>query len=153
MSKFHLGWFMGPGVTIQGWNEPGFPQASMTGPSRRLFQDMVRAMERACFDLFIIEDSSTVPDNYGGSMDFYLKNAVMTPKFDPVALTGFLIAATIQDRHCADPDLHLLPAVPAGAACWLHLRPFQRRPHRLEHRHRHQRPRRAELRPARPARA
>ncbi len=93
MSKFHLGWFMGPGVTIQGWNEPGFPQAyDWTKPA--LFQDMVRAMERACFDLFIIEDSSTVPDNYGGSMDFYLRGAVMTPKFDPVALTGFLIAAT-----------------------------------------------------------
>src|SRR5216683_3302987 len=24
MSKFHLGWFLGPGITIQGWNEPGF---------------------------------------------------------------------------------------------------------------------------------
>lgn len=93
MSKFHLGWFLAPGVTIQGWNEPGFPHHyDWTKPA--LFQDMARAMERACFDLFIIEDSSTVPDNYGASMDFYLKNAVMTPKFDPVALTGFLIAAT-----------------------------------------------------------
>jgi FMN-dependent oxidoreductase (nitrilotriacetate monooxygenase family) len=55
---------------------------------------MVRAMERACFDLFIIEDSSTVPDNYGGSMDFYLKNAVMTPKFDPVPLVSYLAAVT-----------------------------------------------------------
>ena len=93
MSKFHLGWFLGPGVTIQGWNEAGYPQGyDWTKPA--LFQDMIRAMERACFDLLILEDSSTVPDNYGGSMDFYLKNAVMTPKFDPVALVGYLAAVT-----------------------------------------------------------
>jgi FMN-dependent oxidoreductase (nitrilotriacetate monooxygenase family) len=90
---FHLGWFMGPGVTIQGWNEPGYPHGyDWTKPA--LYQDMIRAMERACLDVFILEDSSTVPDTYGGSMDFYLRNAVMTPKFDPVALVGFLTAVT-----------------------------------------------------------
>jgi FMN-dependent oxidoreductase (nitrilotriacetate monooxygenase family) len=93
MRPFHLGWFMGPGVTIQGWNEPGYPGGyDWTKPA--LFQDMIRAMERACFDLFILEDSSTVPDTYGGSMDFYLKSAVMTPKFDPVPLVGYLAAVT-----------------------------------------------------------
>ena len=93
MAKFHLGWFMGPGVTIQGWNEPGFPgHYDWTKPA--LFQDMIKAMERACFDLFILEDSSTVPDTYGASMDFYLKNAAMTPKFDPVPLVGYLAAVT-----------------------------------------------------------
>jgi FMN-dependent oxidoreductase (nitrilotriacetate monooxygenase family) len=35
-----------------------------------------------------------VPYAYQGKMDFYLKNAVMTPKFDPVMLTPYLIAAT-----------------------------------------------------------
>ena len=93
MSRFHLGWFMGPGVTIQGWNSPGFPAAyDWTKPA--LFQDMIRAMERACFDVFILEDSSTVPDNYGASMDFYLRHAVMTPKFDPVPLVGYLASVT-----------------------------------------------------------
>jgi FMN-dependent oxidoreductase (nitrilotriacetate monooxygenase family) len=95
MSKkpFHLGWFLGPGVTIQGWNEPGFPGAyDWTKPA--LFQDMIRALERARFDLLILEDSSTVPDNYGASMDFYLTHAVMTPKFDPVPLVPYLAAAT-----------------------------------------------------------
>lgn len=93
MTKFHLGWFLGPGVTIQGWNEPGFPHGyDWTKPA--LFQDAARALERACFDVFIIEDSSTVPDSYGGSMDFYLKHAAMTPKFDPVALTPYLASVT-----------------------------------------------------------
>ena len=98
---------------------------------------MIRAMERACFDLLILEDSSTVPDNYGGSMDFYLKNAVMTPKFDPVALVGYLAAVTPAYRHRTDADLHLLPALPAGAGA-VHAGSFQQWAHRLEHRHGHE---------------
>ena len=95
MSKFHLGWFLGPGITIQGWNEPGFaPGYDWTKPD--IFVDAARALERACFDVFILEDSSAVPYAYKGSMDFYLKHATMTPKFDPVMLTPYLIQAT---RH------------------------------------------------------
>ncbi len=93
MSMFHLGWFLGPGITIQGWNEPGYsPGYDFTKPD--IFVDAARALERACFDVFILEDSSAVPYAYQGKMDFYLKNAVMTPKFDPVMLTPYLIAAT-----------------------------------------------------------
>ena len=109
----------------------------MTGPKPALFQDMVRAMERACFDVFIIEDSSTVPDNYGGSMDFYLKNAVMTPKFDPVPLVSYLAAVTQHIGIAPTPHLHLLSALPAGTAA-LHARPFHRRADRVEHRDRDQ---------------
>src|SRR5258708_2294412 len=93
MSKFHLGWFLGPGITIQGWNEPGFGHGyDWTNPD--LFQDGARALERACFDLLILEDTSAVPYTYKNSMDFYLNHAAMTPQFDPVVLTAFLIAAT-----------------------------------------------------------
>jgi FMN-dependent oxidoreductase (nitrilotriacetate monooxygenase family) len=93
MGKFHLGWFLGPGITIQGWNEPGFGHGyDWTKPD--IFVDAVKALERACFDLVILEDTSAVPYTYKGSMDYYLKHAAMTPKFDPVMLTPFLIAAT-----------------------------------------------------------
>jgi FMN-dependent oxidoreductase (nitrilotriacetate monooxygenase family) len=44
--------------------------------------------------VFILEDSSAVPYAYQGKMDFYLKHATMTPKFDPVMVTPYLIAAT-----------------------------------------------------------
>ena len=78
MSMFHLGWFLGPGITIQGWNEPGFATGyDWTKPD--IFVDAARAMERACFDVFILEDSSAVPYAYQGKMDFYLKHATMTP--------------------------------------------------------------------------
>ena len=93
MSKFHLGWFLGPGFTIQGWNEPGF-SAGYDWTKPDIFVDAARAMERACFDVFILEDSSAVPYAYQNSMDFYLKHGVMTPKFDPVMVTPYLIAAT-----------------------------------------------------------
>jgi len=90
---FHLGWFLGPGITIQGWNEPGYsPGYDWTKPD--IFVDAARAFERAFFDVFILEDSSAVPYAYQGKMDFYLKNAVMTPKFDPVMVTPYLIQAT-----------------------------------------------------------
>jgi FMN-dependent oxidoreductase (nitrilotriacetate monooxygenase family) len=90
---FHLGWFLGPGITVQGWGEPGFGAGyDWTKPD--IYQDCVRALERACFDLVILEDTSAVPYTYGNSMDYYLKHAAMTPKFDPVVLTPFLAAVT-----------------------------------------------------------
>lgn len=93
MSKFHLGWFLGPGITIQGWNEPGYGHGyDWTKPD--IFQDAVRALERACFDLVILEDTSAVPYTYRGGMDFYLKHATMTPKLDPVVLTPYLASVT-----------------------------------------------------------
>jgi FMN-dependent oxidoreductase (nitrilotriacetate monooxygenase family) len=88
-----LGWFLGPGITIQGWNEPGFGHGyDWTKPD--IFQDAVRALERARFDLVILEDTSAVPYTFRGNMDYYLKHATMTPKLDPVVLTPFLISVT-----------------------------------------------------------
>ncbi|CAN5431860.1 NtaA/DmoA family FMN-dependent monooxygenase [soil metagenome] len=93
MAEFHLGWFLGPGITVQGWNEPGYSRGSdWTKPD--IFQDAARALERACFDLLILEDTSAVPYTYKGSMDYYLKTATMTPKLDPVILTPYLAQAT-----------------------------------------------------------
>ena len=93
MSAFHLGWFLGPGITVQGWKEPGYSSGyDWTKPD--IFQDATRALERACFDLVILEDTSAVPYAYKNSMDFYLENATMTPKLDPVMLTPYLAAVT-----------------------------------------------------------
>ena len=47
---FHLGWFLGPGITVQGWNTPGFSRGyEWTKPD--IYQDAVKALERAKFDL------------------------------------------------------------------------------------------------------
>ncbi len=93
MSRFHLGWFLGPGITVQGWGQPGFSRGyDWTKPD--IYQDAVRALERACFDFVILEDTSAVPYTYKGSMDYYLSHAAMTPKLDPVVLTPLLAAVT-----------------------------------------------------------
>jgi long-chain alkane monooxygenase len=93
MSMFHLGWFLGPGITVQGWNDPNYA-ASYDWTKPDIFQDGARALERACFDFLILEDTSAIPYAYQGSMDFYLRNATMTPKLDPAVLTPYLLSVT-----------------------------------------------------------
>ena len=93
MPDFHLGWFLGSGVSAQGWGEPGFDNSvDWTKPD--LFQDAAKRLEDACFDLLILEDTSAVPYTYQGSMDYYLRNGCVTPKLDPVLLVPYLAQVT-----------------------------------------------------------
>jgi FMN-dependent oxidoreductase (nitrilotriacetate monooxygenase family) len=93
MGRFHLGWFLGPGFGVQGWNTPGFGRNyPIWKPD--LYVDALRTLERGMFDMLIIEDSSMVPNVYGASSDFYLKHGIMAPKHDPVPLTPLLSQAT-----------------------------------------------------------
>lgn len=91
---FHLGWFLGNSYGVHGWNQPwgGADGADWTQPDLHI--DMARALERACFDYFLLEDSLFVPDNWGGSMDFYLARALRAPKNDPLPLVPLLAQAT-----------------------------------------------------------
>jgi FMN-dependent oxidoreductase (nitrilotriacetate monooxygenase family) len=90
---FHLGWFLRSGITVQGWQEPGYSAGyDFTKPD--LFQDSIRALERACFDVLIIEDTSAVPYTFQGTMDFYLKKGLMTPKLDPLMIAPLLASVT-----------------------------------------------------------
>jgi FMN-dependent oxidoreductase (nitrilotriacetate monooxygenase family) len=90
---FHLGWFLRSGITVQGWREPGFSRGyDWMKPD--LYQDCTRALERACFDVLILEDTSAVPYTFQGSMDFYLKHGALTPKLDPLVLSPLLASAT-----------------------------------------------------------
>ena len=52
--------------------------------------DLAKSLERACFDYLIIEDSSYVPDAYGGNSKAYLASATASPKLDPVVLAPVL---------------------------------------------------------------
>jgi len=93
MCAFHLGWFLGPGITVQGWNTPNFAKSyDWTKPD--IFRDGARRLEQAFFDFLILEDTSAIPYTYGGNMDFYLRHAAMTPKFDPVIVTPYILEAT-----------------------------------------------------------
>jgi long-chain alkane monooxygenase len=87
---FHLGWFMN--FTPGEWDHP---LAAGGSPwSGEFYVDMARALERACFDYIMIEDTLMVSETYGGSAEAGLKHAQMVPKHDPSPLAALISAAT-----------------------------------------------------------
>jgi FMN-dependent oxidoreductase (nitrilotriacetate monooxygenase family) len=87
---FHLGWFMN--FTPDEWNDPfGAGGNPWTGD---FYIEMAQALERACFDYIMIEDTLMVSDAYGGNFDVYLKHAMMAPKHDPSPLAALMSYAT-----------------------------------------------------------
>ena len=94
--KFHLAWFLSRGFGPKAWHHEwgGTDAAQARWMMPDLFVDLARAMERACFDYLIIEDSCNVPYTYQGSHDTYLRYAAATPKLDPATLVPYLAMAT-----------------------------------------------------------
>ncbi|MCS0495249.1 NtaA/DmoA family FMN-dependent monooxygenase [Ancylobacter sp. MQZ15Z-1] len=88
--RFHLAWFMN--FTPDEWREP-FGQGGYPWDGQ-FYIDMAQSMERACFDLIMIEDKLMVPETYGGSRDLSLKHAMMVPKADPAPLAVAMGMAT-----------------------------------------------------------
>ncbi|WP_421996260.1 NtaA/DmoA family FMN-dependent monooxygenase [Reyranella sp.] len=91
---FHLGWFLGNSFGVHGWNQPWGGTGGEDWMRPDLHVDLAKAAERACFDFVLLEDSVFVPDNWGGSMDFYLKRALRAPKNDPLPLVPLMTQAT-----------------------------------------------------------
>ena len=86
----HLAWFMN--FTPGEWDHP-----LATGGSPwdgKFYVDMAQAMERACFDYIMIEDTLMVSEAYGGSAEADLKHAQQVPKHDPTPLAALIAAAT-----------------------------------------------------------
>ena len=92
MSKFHLGWFMN--FIPPEWDTDDASPDVAQWPNGRFYVDMARAMERACFDYIMIEDTVMVADAYGGTMEGSLKHSVFAPKHDPVPLAVKVLANT-----------------------------------------------------------
>jgi long-chain alkane monooxygenase len=83
---FHLAWFMN--FTPGEWDHP---LAAGGAPwSGEFYVEMARALERACFDYIMIEDTLMVSETYGGSAEAGLKHALMVPKHDPSPLAAIL---------------------------------------------------------------
>jgi len=87
---FHMGWFIGRGYSVHAWNQQWSGTIGTDYMQPDLYIDLVRAMERACFDYVMIEDGSFVPDAYTGSPEWYLHNAYTVPKHDPMPLVPLL---------------------------------------------------------------
>jgi alkanesulfonate monooxygenase SsuD/methylene tetrahydromethanopterin reductase-like flavin-dependent oxidoreductase (luciferase family) len=90
----HLAWFLGNTFGVHDWAGPWSGNGAREWARPDFQVDIARALERAGFDYLLMEDSSFVPDNYGGSTDFYLQNAARVPKNDPVPLIPILARAT-----------------------------------------------------------
>ena len=88
--RFHLGWFMN--FTPDEWKGP-FADGGAPW-SGEFYIEMAQALERACFDYIMIEDTLMVSEAYGGTMEQYLKHALMAPKHDPSPLAAIMSMAT-----------------------------------------------------------
>ncbi len=91
-TRFHLGWFMN--FTPPDWESEWASPDAAEWPTGRFHVEMARTMERAGFDFMMIEDTVMTPDAYGGTMEGSLKNAVFSPKHDPVPLAILVAAST-----------------------------------------------------------
>jgi long-chain alkane monooxygenase len=91
--KFHLGWFTS--FTVDEWNEP-FASGGGNPWDGDFFVEFAKALERACFDYIMLEDTLLVPESYGGDAAIALKSARQAPKHDPVPLAAVLASHT---RH------------------------------------------------------
>jgi long-chain alkane monooxygenase len=88
--KFHLGWFMT--ATVDDWNKTF--SADGVPWDGQFYVDMAKALERACLDYIMLEDTLMISDIYGESTEAYLKYAIMAPKMDPGPQVALIGAAT-----------------------------------------------------------
>jgi long-chain alkane monooxygenase len=88
--RFHLAWFTN--FTAGEWNAP-FSHGG-TPWDGRFYVEFAQAMERACFDYMILEDTLMVSEAWGGTAEMSLSHALQVPKHDPVPLAAMIAAAT-----------------------------------------------------------
>ena len=92
-NAFHLAWFL-QGSSIQAWGTPWTGNISEEWMSADMFVDLARAIERACFDYMLLEDSIYVGETYGGTRDFYLQKGLSVPRQEPSVVATLMAAAT-----------------------------------------------------------
>ncbi len=86
----HLGWFTN--FTPGDWSSPFSVEGSHWDGN--FYVDMAQAMERACFDYIMLEDTLMVSEAYRGTAEATLKYALLAPKHDPLPLAALIAAAT-----------------------------------------------------------
>ena len=90
--RFHLGWFCN--FSSGEWDRPF---ASGLPPwDGRIYVEMAQAMERACFDYIMLEDTLMVSEAYRGTAEATLAHALQAPKHDPLPLAAIIASQT---RH------------------------------------------------------
>ena len=92
MSKLqHFGWFLARGFGPHGWGHPYLDwNYRWTEPD--LYQQSIRELEQAGFDLLIIEDAPSLGN--ASTIDLRIRQAFGGPKHDPLLLAPYLFGAT-----------------------------------------------------------
>lgn len=90
---FHLAWFL-QGSSIAGWGDPFAGNIASQWMDAGAFLDLARAMERACFDYILIEDSIYIGENWQNSREIFLKNGMCAPRQEPSVVASIMAAAT-----------------------------------------------------------
>ena len=113
--KFHMGWFMNfiPPEWDTEWASPDVKNWA----NGKFYVDMAQSMERACFDLIMIEDTVMVADAYGGTMEGALKHSAFAPKQDPIPLAVLLAANTAKMGVVATMSTSFYPPYLLARAC------------------------------------
>jgi FMN-dependent oxidoreductase (nitrilotriacetate monooxygenase family) len=88
--RFHLAWFTN--FTAGNWNTT-FTHGG-TPWDGKFYIDFAQALERACFDYVILEDTLMVSEAWKGTTEMTLTNALQVPKHDPIPLAAIMAAAT-----------------------------------------------------------
>jgi len=89
--KFHLSWFTS--FVVDEWNEP-FASAGGAPWNGDFYVEFAKALERACFDYLMLEDTLMVSESYGGNTKAAMKSAAQVPKHDPVPLATVIASQT-----------------------------------------------------------
>ena len=82
------------GSSVQAWSEPWTGRIGENWMVPTLFVDVARALERACFDYILLEDSSYIGESYAASREIYLHHAIGVPRQDPSVVAPMMVAAT-----------------------------------------------------------
>lgn len=90
---FHLGLFL-QGSSVQAWGEPWTGRIGESWMQPKLFIDVAQALERACFDYILLEDSSYIGESYAASREIYLHHGIAVPRQDPSVVASLMAAAT-----------------------------------------------------------
>ncbi|WP_308468562.1 LLM class flavin-dependent oxidoreductase [Rathayibacter soli] len=120
----HFGWFLARGFGPHGWGHPYLDwNYRWTEPA--LYQQSIRELEQAGFDLLIIEDAPSLGN--ASTIDLRIRQAFGGPKHDPLLLAPYLFATTSQ--------IGVVPTVnPAGYLPYTAARQFATLQHLSGHR-------------------
>jgi FMN-dependent oxidoreductase (nitrilotriacetate monooxygenase family) len=87
---FHLAWFTN--FTAGSWDTT-FSHGGSPWDGK-FYIEFAQAMERACFDYMILEDTLMVSEAWAGTAEMSLTQALQVPKHDPIPLAAMIAAAT-----------------------------------------------------------